>query len=535
MGYVRYADDFVVLCASFEEAESVLDKITVFLRDHLQLQLNKPVIKSTKEGIEFLGIFIREKELSITPEKQVDLKSRIDLLEINPKGINVKDLQSLEGISRYYAQIIAQDYLRELDDYLYEKLKTWVRTHCKDIKSKPALTNLLQGIPFQSKEYQLYKSRVLSDITEIYTQFKNLEKGEEINRQNKEIIRQRKKEYHKRERANKELLVNTYGCFLGLTSKGITVKRQGKVIYQQPVGALAHITIASKGVTLSSNLIDYCLAHKITIDFFNSAGGHTGSILSNKYLESTLWNKQATCGIEKRNMLAAAVILGKLRNQLALVKYFHKYHKKHYPQLSEKFKAFTEFFKGFQSALKVRCNHKDGLIAYLTGNEAQGAVYYWNYIRSLLADDEIGFEKRVHRGATDLMNMMLNYGYAILYNRVWQALLGAKLNPFDSIIHSRQIGKPTFVYDMVEIFRAQVVDRVVITLIQRGIRLRTDNGLLDLETRKQLSQAILDRLNRYENYRGEEITLEDIIRRQMSEIARFIEKDIKYKPYIAKW
>lgn len=535
VGYVRYADDFVVLCASFEEAESVLDKITVFLRDHLQLQLNKPVIKSTKEGIEFLGIFIREKDLSITPEKQVDLKSRIDLLEINPKGINVKDLQSLEGISRYYAQIIAQDYLRELDDYLYEKLKTWVRSHCKDIKSKPALTNLLQGIPFQSKEYQLYKSRVLSDITEIYTQFKNLEKGEEINRQNKEIIRQRKKEYHKRERANKELLVNTYGCFLGLTSKGITVKRQGKVIYQQPVGALAHITIASKGVTLSSNLIDYCLAHKITIDFFNSAGGHTGSILSNKYLESTLWNKQATCGIEKRNMLAAAVIFGKLRNQLALVKYFHKYHKKHYPQLSEKFKAFTEFFKGFQSALKVRCNHKDGLIAYLTGNEAQGAVYYWNYIRSLLADDEIGFEKRVHRGATDLMNMMLNYGYAILYNRVWQALLGAKLNPFDSIIHSRQIGKPTFVYDMVEIFRAQVVDRVVITLIQRGIRLRTDNGLLDLETRKQLSQAILDRLNRYENYRGEEITLEDIIRRQMSEIARFIEKDIKYKPYIAKW
>ena len=72
-------------------------------------------------------------------------------------------------------------------------------------------------------------------------QLKSLEKGEQTNRQNKEIIRQRKKEYQKRERANKELLVNTYGCFLGLTSKGITVKRQGKIIYQQPVGALTHI------------------------------------------------------------------------------------------------------------------------------------------------------------------------------------------------------------------------------------------------------------------------------------------------------
>lgn len=379
------------------------------------------------------------------------------------------------------------------------------------------------------------RSRVVFDMTELYLQQKSLGKGEQTNRQNKDIIRQRKKEYRKRERENKELLVNTPGCFIGLTSKGVTVKQQGKIIYQQPVGALTHITIASKGITLSSNLIDYCLAHKITIDFFNSSGGHTGSILSKKYLESTLWNKQATCGMEKRNILAAAIILGKLRNQLALVKYFHKYHKKHYPYLDEKFKAFTEFFHSFQATLKSKCYDKEVLITYLTGNEAQGAIYYWNYIRSLLSDDHIGFEKRVRRGATDLVNMMLNYGYAILYNRVWQAILGAKLNPFDSIIHCRQAGKPTFVYDMVEIFRAQVVDRVVISLIQKSVPLRTEKGLLDAGTRKQVSQGVLERLNRYENYRGEELTLEDIIRRQMSEIACFIEKDVKYKPYTAKW
>lgn len=535
VGYIRYADDFAILCKDFEETDRILDKVTAYLRDNLQLQLNKPIIKSTKEGIEFLGILIREKDLSITPQKQDDLKAKIDALEISPKGIRAKDLQSLEGISRYYAPIISQDYLRGLDDHLFEKIKTWTKTHAPDIKNRTVLANLLQSIPFQSAEYQLYKSRVIFDITELYIQQKNLEKGAKTNRQNKDIILQRKKEYHKRERENKELLINTYGCFLGLTSKGITVKKQGKVIFQQPVGALSHITIASKGITLSSNLIDYCLAHKITIDFFNSSGGHTGSILSNKYMESTLWNKQATCGMEKRNTLAASIILGKLRNQLALIKYFHKYHKKHYPQLEERFKAFITFFHGFQATLKSKCYDKDVLIHYLTGNEAQGAVYYWNYIRGLLSDDNIGFEKRIRKGATDLMNMMLNYGYAILYNRVWQALLGAKLNPFDSIIHCRQTGKPTLVYDMVEIFRAQVVDRVVISLIQKGAALRANNGLLEQETRKQLSQNILDRLNRYENYRGEEITLEDIIRRQMNEIAGFIEKDIKYKPYIAKW
>ena len=78
VGYVRYADDFVILCSDFEEADRILDKVTAYLRDNLQLQLNKPVVKRTAEGIEFLGIFIREADLSITPDKQADLKAKID-------------------------------------------------------------------------------------------------------------------------------------------------------------------------------------------------------------------------------------------------------------------------------------------------------------------------------------------------------------------------------------------------------------------------------------------------------------------------
>lgn len=213
VGYVRYADDFVVLCTDFEEADRMLDKATAFLRDNLQLQLNKPTVNRTTEGIEFLGIFIREQDLSITSEKQADLKAKIDALEITPKGIRTKDLQSLEGITRYYARIVSQDYLRSLDDYLFEKIKTWIQAHASEIKNKTALANLLQGIPFQSTEYQLYRSRVVFDMTELYLQQKTLEKGEQTNWQNKDIIRQRKKEYRKRERENKELLVNTPGCY----------------------------------------------------------------------------------------------------------------------------------------------------------------------------------------------------------------------------------------------------------------------------------------------------------------------------------
>lgn len=314
------------------------------------------------------------------------------------------------------------------------------------------------------------------------------------------------------------------------------MKQGGKIIFQKPIGALNHITISGQGIALSSNLIGHCLANKISIDFFGPNGTHTGSILSNKYIEGTLWSRQASCGDSKRNLIARTIITAKLKNQFNLVKYFHKYHKKTNSQLTDIYNDFNTFFDTFNKFLKTKSEKEDTFITKLVAQEAQGAIKYWSYIRELLSDDEIEFEQREHKGAKDIVNCMLNYGYAILYSRVWQALLKAKLNPFDSIIHVRQPGKPTFVYDVVEIFRAQVVDRVIISLVQKGFSLKVKDGLLEEETKKLLSKNILERLNRYENYRGEEITMDQIIARQAKEIAGFIVDDKKaYKPYIAKW
>ena len=74
-----------------------------------------------------------------------------------------------------------------------------------------------------------------------------------------------------------------------------------------------------------------------------------------------------------------------------------------------------------------------------------------------------------------------------------------------------------------------------ISLIQKGSNLKVDKGLLDNDTRRLLVQNVLERLQRYEKYRGVEIKMEEIIRQQSKEIAAWIEENIKYKPYTAKW
>lgn len=286
---------------------------------------------------------------------------------------------------------------------------------------------------------------------------------------------------------------------------------------------------------MSSNLVSFCMSRKIPIDFFDHQGTHIGTVISSKFIQNTLWMKQSMAGASFKNTISLSIIEGKIKNQYALLKYFHKYHKKHYPNLETKLDIVRQIAKDFILFKKKKSIADEDFIQKLMGYEAQMAIRYWDYIRELLSDDDISFNKREHQGATDLMNSMLNYGYAILYVRVWQALLAAHLNPFDGLIHVRHEGKPTLVYDMVEIFRSQVVDRVVISLIQKGHDMEVRNGLLTDHTRQLLVKSIMERLARYEKYQGEEMKMELIIQRQAKLLAKTFEGTEKFKPYVAKW
>ena len=323
--------------------------------------------------------------------------------------------------------------------------------------------------------------------------------------------------------------------FLGLTSRGITISQKGKVVSQYHPDNLSQIVITGQGVSMSSNLISFCLNRKIPIDFFDNQGTHIGSIINSKYMQNTVWAKQAAADILQRNTIALGVLEGKIKNQHALLKYFNKYHKSHYPQLQPKMEMMEKVAEEFKLWRKTAKPTDDDFLKKLLGHEAQVAIRYWDYIRELFSDDQVLFEQREHQGAKDLVNSMLNYGYAILYVRIWQALLAAHLNPYDSIIHAQCEGKPSLVYDMIEIFRSQVVDRIVISLVQKGQDLEVRNGLLTDKTRQILVKSVMERLARYEKYQGEEMKMEQIILRQAKLLAKAFEGTEKFKPYVAKW
>lgn len=76
---------------------------------------------------------------------------------------------------------------------------------------------------------------------------------------------------------------------------------------------------------------------------------------------------------------------------------------------------------------------------------------------------------RSRQPADDLFNAFLNYGYAILYNRVEIAVTKAGLNPFLGYLHRDEFGGfRAFVFDVIEPYRIEI-DRLVFHLFSRKL------------------------------------------------------------------
>ena len=69
--YFRYMDDSIILIQTKKQAKQILNKIRIFLKDRLQLELNeKTQIFKNKQGVNFCGYKIGEYRLKIRDKRK---------------------------------------------------------------------------------------------------------------------------------------------------------------------------------------------------------------------------------------------------------------------------------------------------------------------------------------------------------------------------------------------------------------------------------------------------------------------------------
>lgn len=336
----------------------------------------------------------------------------------------------------------------------------------------------------------------------------------------------------------RELIADKFGMFLSKHSERIRVKHEGKIVDEIPLIHLSTVLITSRGVSLSSDVVEICSERGIDI-FFVSGNGDIYCRLGGPAPIGTVKTRreQLLALLDKRGLeLGKAFALGKIQNQGNLIRYFCKYRKAAKPEVFDLLEEFrAKLSEHEKEVISISGEKIDDVRELILSVEGRASSIYWDAMGSLV--EGIEWPGRVGRGAKDPINSALNYGYAILYGQVERAVVMAGLDPYAGFVHTDRAGKPSLVLDLIEEFRQTIVDRCVFGMLGKGSEIKVDEeGMLVDKTKKTLAQKIFERLEGEERYEGVKHKLKTIILKQAQAIGSFLRGDRPgYRPFVASW
>jgi group II intron reverse transcriptase/maturase len=132
--FVRYADDFVILCASETQAKEALGQVEQHLTDKLGLQLSpeKTHIASFRKGFSFLGFDISSYSVKMRGKSIEKFKDKIREITRRSHNFNASIINKVNQVVRGTANYFAKPYTHNVREFV--KLDKWIRMRLRCMK-----------------------------------------------------------------------------------------------------------------------------------------------------------------------------------------------------------------------------------------------------------------------------------------------------------------------------------------------------------------------------------------------------------------
>lgn len=221
--------------------------------------------------------------------------------------------------------------------------------------------------------------------------------------------------------------------------------------------------------TVSTAALHLAIEHNIDVVLCNHHGMPIGRFMPHR--------PSTTSAIQKAQLLISQTphaityvkdwVGQKLTNQMLFLEDIAKKRKDEPRKLC---KAAAKKIEGMRDKIKaLEGNHIVEVAAVLRGLEGAACKVYFETLNAVLPKYYRFEEGRSRQPADDLFNAFLNYGYAILYNRVEIAVTKAGLSPFIGYLHRDDYGAfRSFVFDVIEPYRIEI-DKLVYRLFSQKL------------------------------------------------------------------
>ena len=156
--FVRYADDFVVVCKDRKQAQAALILVEEVMTElGLSLSPEKTKIASYGKGYEFLGFRLSSKSRTMRPKSLEKFKTKVKDMTRRCNNLDSTVIDSLNRVIRGTANYFATDFSTCVK--LYQKLDKWIRmrVRCMKFKRKVSYDNYRWRLRLFDKKLGLLK------------------------------------------------------------------------------------------------------------------------------------------------------------------------------------------------------------------------------------------------------------------------------------------------------------------------------------------------------------------------------------------
>jgi len=133
--FVRYADDFVVLCQSIAQAEEAKTQVTHILNQlGLQLSTEKTRITTYAKGYSFLGFVMSSRSRRMRPKSQDKFQAKVRALTVRSRNLDAQLIEELNRVIRGTAHYFTPRW--STNRSRLQRLDEWIRRRLRCMKYK---------------------------------------------------------------------------------------------------------------------------------------------------------------------------------------------------------------------------------------------------------------------------------------------------------------------------------------------------------------------------------------------------------------
>jgi len=329
----------------------------------------------------------------------------------------------------------------------------------------------------------------------------------------------------------RSLFISQQGCYVSLQKEKILIRRGEQLLDQVQMPLLDQILIFGNS-QVTTQVIRECLNRDIPIAYLSRMGFCYGRLIPIERGYRQLARYQQQLSIVEKLVIARLFVWAKIKNSRVILQ--------------------RQARKSGLDSLNLAVQNLEYLadsalvadeVPRLMGIEGAAAAVYFAAFGDCLANVDFVFMARSRRPPGNSVNAMLSFGYQVLWNHLLALIELQGLDPYYACLHQGSERHAALASDLIEEFRAAIVDSLVLYLVNRSIvnavddfEFRDGGCFLNDTGRKKFLRAFIQRMEEsVQADNGENSPRWNVLSRQVKLFKSWVyDPSITYKPHLIR-